>query len=48
MPEGSRHCGLLLEHPEIRELAIDLLRVNAKEVIALDGLMVVDSGRDYL
>jgi hypothetical protein len=37
---------LLLEHPEIRELELDLLRVNAREVIALDGLIVVDSRRD--
>jgi hypothetical protein len=46
LPERYSPLRLLLEHPEIRELELDLLRVNAREVIALDGLIVVDSRRD--
>ena len=33
---------LLLEHPEVREVEINPLRVDARGALALDALMVID------
>jgi len=34
--------ALLCEHPEVREVEINPLRVNAQGAVALDGLVLID------